>query len=143
MCLSLTTDSNTTNFESIFPLGTLKQTTTDWTCSERLNYTTTKVRTVIRECIPKIDLNACTSTGSFTETFLECVCTIDGCNNSVPNVEDDTTTTTTTTPATSTTLETTTTALDSGSVNMRLSSVLIRCYFFAISLLSAFEISAL
>lgn len=75
---------------------------TQWTCSQRLNYTATKVTIAIRECIPKIDLNFCTSYASFYEKSIECICNEEGCNDLVVEVEDEDTTTVTSEPSEST-----------------------------------------
>lgn len=137
MCSSfLIPDFKIKGFESIFPFGTMKQ-TTEWTCSEYLHYTKTKIFTVIRECIPKIDLISCQSNGTFTETYLRCICADDACNDFFPTIEDDTTTTTQSTDAANTTLDTTT-PHGNGSANLKLTSVLTAYYFLAISFLCAF-----
>lgn len=133
------------NFESVIlielnpvvPLADMKQ-TTDWTCLQRFNYTKTKMLAVVRECIPRLDLNSCTSTGNFTHTYLECVCTINGCNNFVVTLEDETTISPTTTESTRNTTVEATTTLDSGSGTLGLSSASIKCYLLAFSVGFAF-----
>lgn len=108
---------------------------TDWSCQLQINISRSSVTALIRECIPKLDITVCSSTGNINVTFMECICQTDGCNSFVREDQNDTTSTTTTTVQT-----TTATDIDNGngSVNLRWSSVYIACsfiaYFFTITI---------
>lgn len=106
------------------------------------NYTTTSISTVVRECIPKIDLTACSSNGSFTFTTLQCICNEEGCNNYVVQLEGTTTTPQiTNSPTTITDSTTTTDEYDTspgiGGANVKLPLLAIY-YLLAFRLLWAF-----
>lgn len=114
----------------------------DWTCSLHINITRTSITTVVRECIERNFVSGCFSTGNINETFMECFCEIDGCNNYVHTFPNTTTTSTTisTTSSTTTTTEQATTATDNGSCTLRQSSVVLTsCCFLAYSLIRAFH----
>lgn len=114
----------------------------DWTCSLHINITRTSITAVVRECIERNFVSGCFSTGNINDTFMECFCETDGCNNYVHTFPNTTTTSTTisTTSSTTETTEQTTTATDNGSFNLRQSpGVLTSCYFLAYSLIHAFH----